>query len=231
MDRFLFLLVLVLFPFSADARSGDVSGTDAELFDSCWFVESEAEDYVVCFCGDTVDVVAPAGLTLWRRECIFGDVTIEYDASVVVEGVGDRLSDLNCFWMASDPVCSSVFDRADWRRGIFARCYSLRLYYVGFGGNYNTTTRFRRYNGDEEGVNDVSKRPAILREYTDGGHLLEANRWYHIKIVCRGGRVCFSVDGVVFVDFVDGEPLKEGWFGFRTTLSHVRLTNFSYFYH
>jgi hypothetical protein len=32
------------------------------------------------------------------------------------------------------------------------------------------------------------------------------------------------------VDFRDTEPLTEGWFGFRTTLSRTRITNFHYEY-
>lgn len=55
------------------------------------------------FQGDTAEIVSPKGLTLWRKEKMSGKVTIEYDACVVVESDGDRLSDLNCFWMASDP--------------------------------------------------------------------------------------------------------------------------------
>ena len=68
-----------------------------------WKVESESPDYKVTFQGDTAEILSPKGLTLWRKEKMSGRVTIEYDACVVVEKEGDRLSDLNCFWMASDP--------------------------------------------------------------------------------------------------------------------------------
>ena len=48
-----------------------------------------------------------------------GNVTIEYDACVAVEGKpGDRLSDLNCFWMASDPKASDIWKRMNWRNGV-----------------------------------------------------------------------------------------------------------------
>ena len=56
-----------------------------------------------------------------------GNVTIEYDACVAVEGKpGDRLSDLNCFWMASDPKASDIWKRMNWRNGVFVNCYSLQ---------------------------------------------------------------------------------------------------------
>ncbi len=103
-----------------------------------------------------------------------GRVTIEYDACVVVEKEGDRLSDLNCFWMASDPKHpDNIWKREKWRSGIFLNCYSLQLYYMGYGGNYNSTTRFRRYDGNEAGITDPKVRPAILKEYTDTEHLLK----------------------------------------------------------
>ena len=55
-------------------------------------------------------------------------------------------------------------------------------YYLGYGGNHNSTTRFRRYDGDESGITNPKARPAILKEYTDAGHLRKPNHWYHIKI-------------------------------------------------
>ncbi len=210
--------------------STQVSGLDRESFGKYWQVESESPDYKVSFSGDTCEIVAPKGLTLWRKEKMKGDVTIEYDACVVDEGKkDDRLSDLNCFWMASDPRHpDDIFARAEWRNGVFLRCYSLRLYYLGYGGNYNKTTRFRRYDGDERGITDASRRPSILKEYTDDEHLLKPNHWYHIRITGRGNRVQYYIDGKLLVDYQDQQPFKEGWFGFRTTLSRTRITNFRF---
>ena len=75
------------------------------------------------FQGDTAEILSPKGLTLWRKEKMSGRVTIEYDACVVVEKEGDRLSDLNCFWMASDPKHpDNIWKREKWRSGIFLNC-------------------------------------------------------------------------------------------------------------
>lgn len=206
-----------------------LSGLNAKQFNKYWRVESESPDYRVTFRGDTAEILSPKGLTLWRKEKMSGKVTIEYDACVVVEKEGDRLSDLNCFWMASDPQSpDNLWKRADWRSGIFLNCYTLQLYYLGYGGNHNSTTRFRRYDGDEAGVTNKDKRPAILTEYTDKENLLKPNHWYHIKITNENNRVCYYIDGKRLVDFRDPNPLTEGWFGFRTTLSRTRITNFRY---
>lgn len=221
---FFFLSLLPL-----KAQDNQVSGLNARQFHKYWKVESESPDYKVTFRGDTAEIVSPKGLTLWRKEKMSGKVTIEYDACVVSETEKDRLSDLNCFWMVSDPKHpDNLWKREKWRNGIFLNCYSLQLYYMGYGGNHNSTTRFRRYDGNEAGITDPQARPAVLKEYTDAEHLLKANHWYHIKITNENNRVSYYIDGKRLVDFRDAKPLTEGWFGFRTTLSRTRITNFRY---
>ena len=221
------ILLLLLFVNCSIIASFGQSGLNSRAFKKYWQVESESPDYRVTFSGDTCEILSPKGLTLWRKEKMKAGMTVEYDACVVDEGrEGDRLSDLNCFWLASDPNAKDLWARAARRSGIFVRCYTLQMYYLGYGGNYNTTTRFRRYDGDEAGVEDAARRPAILKEYTDKDHLLEANHWYHVKIESKLGHTRFLIDGECIVDYLDPQPLEEGWFGFRTTLSRTRLTNF-----
>lgn len=193
---------------------------EAMQWQKSWTVESESADYsVTTLGGDTLDIRAPKGFTLWYNSKLKGDVTVEYDAEVVVADKSDRLSDMNSFFMASDPKAKSVFVNLQKRGGVFANQNSLQMYYLGYGGNYNSTTRFRRYTGGE--------RPPVITEYTDSDHLLKANHWYHIRIVKRGGLIRYYVDGECIVDYNDSRPLNEGWFGFRTTLSHTRIANFT----
>lgn len=189
-------------------------------FNRYWTVESEAADYKISFIQGACEIVAPKGLTLWYNEKMSGNVVIEYDAIVYDEKEGDRLSDLNCFWMANDPQTGSIFERMDLRNGVFANCSQMSLYYVGYGGNYNSTTRFRRYNGEPN--------PAIIQEYSDPDHLLKPNHWYHIKLVCQDGKVEYWIDGEKIFDYTDENPYTEGWFGFRTTLSRTGIKNFKY---
>ena len=232
MTRRFFILPLIWLAivFAAEAQVRLPSNLNQREFGKHWQVESESPGYRLRFQGDTLEVIAPKGLTIWRKERMNGTVDIEYDAMVVVTDSTDRLSDLNCFWMATDPLYpNDIMRRAKERRGVFKNCYSLRQYYLGYGGNYNSTTRFRRYRGDEVRDGKVVSQdlaPAILREYTDEDHLLRPNHWYHIRIHNQGNKVQYEIDGKRIVDFRDPEPLTEGWFGFRTTLSHVKLTNF-----
>lgn len=221
---FLALITVCTIAFAANPAT---SGLNAKEFKKYWVVESEGP-YNVTFRGDTAEFTAPKGLSVWRKEKMSGRTVIEYDAQVVTEGPDDRLSDLNCFWMASDPNAPDPWKNLSKRGGKFLNSYTLQLYYLGYGGNHNSTTRFRRYNGDERGVDDPAYRPAIIKEYTDADHLLKEGKWYHIKITHDGLRTQYFIDGERIVDFRDPAPLTEGWFAFRTTLSRTRLTNFSY---
>jgi len=162
------------------------------------------------------------GATVWFKNMITSPVLIEYDVQVIDQGGEfDRLSDLNCFWMATDP-CNpdDIFANSSKRDGSFKNYHGMRLYYVGLGGNDNTSTRFRRYPGD-------GTRP-LLKEHDlkQKKFLLEANKIYHIELVANENTIQYIRDGEVIFDFYDPAPYKKGWFGFRTVKSHLKIDNF-----
>jgi hypothetical protein len=167
----------------------------------------------------TIDV--PAGCTLWFRPELRGAVVIRYEARMVqAGGPNDRVSDLNAFWMATDARSpKDLF--ATRRSGKFSDYNQLRAYYVGQGGNSNTTTRFRRYIGD------AVERP-LLPEHDLGNAdvLLQPNVWQAVQLVALGKRIQYYRDGRLIFDFRDDAPYTHGRFGFRTTASHVEIRNF-----
>ena len=188
-----------------------------------WLIEAESAQTRIVLRDDTLDITSPQGLSLWWDQPLKAPCTVEYRACVVMEGGScDRLSDLNCFWMASEP-----FTGMTKRGGRFAESYRLQCYYLGYGGNHNTTTRFRRYDGDTLAVADATRRPPILKEYTDATHQLKPNHWYAVRIEMQAdGRTRYFIDNELLVDYLDPTPLLHGWFAFRTTWSHTRLTAF-----
>lgn len=200
---------------------------------AAWRIEAESGAARVLLRGDTLDITTPRGLSLWWEEPLTAPCTIEYRACVVVEGGPcDRLSDLNCFWMATVPVthgeASSPLRTIGQRSGRFVESYRLQCYYLGFGGNSNTTTRFRRYDGDTLAVTVADRRPPVLVEYTDSAHLLRPNHWYDVRIeMTADGRTRYYIDDELLVDYIDPTPLLHGWFAIRTTWSHTRLTAFT----
>lgn len=152
------------------------------------------------------------GATIWLNKKLSGNLLIEYKRRVVMEdGVNDRLSDLNQFWMANDPKNSNLFTR----NGTFAQYHALKLYYFGIGGNTNTTTRFRKYLGDGERY--------LIKDLREKQYLLKPNKTYAIKTIIYNGITKVFVDNKEYFSFLDKEPLKMGYFGFRTTESRQEI--------
>jgi hypothetical protein len=170
-----------------------------------------------------LDIQDAGGSTIWYREKITAPVEITYEATVVMAGgAHDRLSDLNCFWMAHDPRARDLapFAPAHARSGKFPDYDSLLTYYVGYGGNKNTTTRFRRYDGTVERPllpeHDLSAKPFLLK----------ANHPYRIRLIARDGLAEYWRDGEKIFTFRDPAPLTGGWFAIRTVRSHLVIRDF-----
>ncbi len=172
---------------------------------------------------NTIEIADAGGCTVWYREKLTTPVVISYEITVIsAGGPHDRVSDLNCFWMATDPKVPEgcPFASGHGRSGRFEDYDSLRTYYVGLGGNENTTTRFRRYAGG-------GTKP-LLPEHNlrDKKFLLQPNRPYRIEISVHDGTVEYRRDGEVLFSWRDPAPLTEGWFGFRTVHGHQLIRNF-----
>ena len=197
--------------------TGSTTVEPLPLTQTHWRIEAE-DTAQVTFSADGIDAVAPGGLTIWFREPLSGRVAIAFEAMAVDEGGAmDRVSDLNAFWMAREP---QVPLRLDPRRGAFADYDSLDLYYVGIGGNRNTTTRLRRYNG-------TTGDRVILPENDQAGAamLLKANQWIRVRLIADGNDIAVERDGVRILSLTDPQPYREGWLGLRTTQSHLRYRN------
>jgi len=195
-----------------------------------WEEESEVPSQIRYVAQDScLDIVAPKGLTLWYKTPFKGNLTIRYQIRAVSgPEPTDRCSDLNCFWMASDPLHpDSIFVGKAFRSGLFSKYYSLSLYYVGYGGNDNTTTRFRRYDGNYDAFLNAKERPIIQKEYTDSAHLIKPNHWYSVRISVKDGVVQYWSDKELLSNFKDATPLTKGWFGFRTTQNHLQVRSFT----
>lgn len=172
-----------------------------------------------------LDIEDVGGCTVWFKEKLSGPVMIEFEATMIeAGGPHDRVSDLNCFWMATDPKHpENLFADSASRAGFFKKYDPLRLYYVGYGANENKTTRFRRYPGD-------GSRPMLAQnDLSDAKFLNVPNRTRKICLIADGEKIQYLVDGELIFDFADKEPFREGWFAFRTVRSHMQLDNFRVF--
>jgi lysophospholipase L1-like esterase len=162
------------------------------------------------------------GCTVWFKKKLEGPVMIEYDAFIIKEGgPHDRGSDLNCFWMAQDMQnYDNLFAGSEERGGKFTNYDPLRLYYVGYGANHNSTTRFRRYVG-------TGQRPVLPEhDLSDEQYMLKYNVPIKIQLIADGERIAYLRDGEVIYDIHDPKPYTDGWFGFRTVDNHLTFDNF-----
>jgi hypothetical protein len=187
-----------------------------------WLVEQRPGGLVTVGYGVLV-IDDAGGCTVWFRPELTAPVIITYEATVLNRGgPHDRVSDLNCFWMATDPATpdGSMLATPEKRTGALAEYDRFRLYYAGCGGNSNTTTRFRRYTGTGE-------RPLLPgHDLHAARFLLRGNQSYRIALVAAGGRAQYLRDGEVLFDYADPQPLTRGWFGFRTVHSRVEIRHF-----
>jgi hypothetical protein len=210
-DRALVLTVILL---------GLAAGGNAAESKPEWKIEQVAPGTATQRDGVLV-IQDTGGCTAWWSERLVAPVEISYDVTVVMAGgKTDRVSDLNCFWMAQDPRSTAApFAPGQARTGKFSDYDSLLTYYVGYGGNNNTTTRFRRYDG-------TAARP-LLPEHdrSEKQFLLEGNRTYRIRLVAKDGVAEYYRDGEKIFSFTDPSPLTAGWFAIRTVRSHLIVKN------
>ena len=186
---------------------------------AAWVVEQQPGGTVEATDG-ALTITDRGGCTVWWRERLQAPLVIRYTATMKGDA---RVSDLNCFWMAVDPQRpDDLFAPGHGRDGRFGTYDSLATYYVGCGGNGNTTTRFRRYDGH-------GARPLLPQhDLKEPAALLEAERTYRVEItVDADGRTTWARDGVVWFTYVDPEPLRSGWFGFRTVDSRIEIRDFA----
>jgi uncharacterized protein DUF6250 len=100
----------------------------------------------------------------------------------------------------------------------------LPAYYVGLGGNGNSTTRFRRYIGDPV------LRPLLPQYDLRGGeNMITPNVSQLVQLVACDQTIRYYRDGRRIFDFHDDRPYTSGWFAFRTTKNHMEVRHFRVF--
>jgi Domain of unknown function (DUF6250) len=181
-----------------------------------WFGEVRTnQNNSVSVHNGAMEIDVDYGATVWFKTELKNAWLIEFDRTVPMKnGKNDRLSDFNVFWQATDPHTGKLMGRDP----AFKNYDTLSLYYVGMGGNRNTTTRFRKYKG--------TSNKDIIQEYTDAAHLLEADKTYHCKIVFKHDTMFYYINDVLFFTYKDVQPLSHGYFGFRTVESRHVIDNF-----
>lgn len=202
------------------ARGELLASDDFDRGLDAWSCELEKGGAVRAHDG-AMEIDVPGGCTVWWKQRLDGPLLIEYQATVVkAGGPNDRVSDLNCFWMARDSRSpDDLF--ATHRTGKFSDYNPLKCYYVGLGGNTNTTTRFRRYVGGSK------QRPLLPQNDLRGeADMIVANATQTVRLVAAGSLIQYYRDGRKLFEMNDPEPYTSGWFGIRTTQNHMLVRHF-----
>ncbi len=228
MKRIILLLTLVLSCIKGSIGQNIICSDNFANGISNWTLESESDSTILKAENQILEIIAPKGLTLWYNHPLEANLKITFEAIVIKDnGKYDRVSDLNCFWMANDPENpDNFFARAKWRQGTFGKYYSLSMYYVGYGGNSNSTTRFRKYDGDYQSFKNKTMRPDIIKEYTDSAHLIVPNQWNTIEIIVNKNNIKYLFNQEPLFDYNDLSPYRKGYFGIRTVTNHLKIRNF-----
>lgn len=202
-----------------DGASATVYKDDFARFDpQAWAVESEAGDGADAARAVSRALVLDArrGLTVWLRRQLVGHYEISFTRTVLAEGKPhERLSDLNFFWEAQ--LAGGQAPKPFRRSGKLEEYDTVPMFYAGIGGNTNTTTRFRYYDGSGD--------RKLLREYLTPEYLLKANHPYRIRIVVDAKGTRLYVDERELFS-APGPLAGGGYFGFRTTESRQKVENF-----
>lgn len=169
-----------------------------------------------------LEIIDNEGCTIWFIPELKGPLIITYDAIVIDKGgPRDRVSDLNCFWMASySDETRTFFSESNPRSGKFVDYNDLQLYYVGLGGHNNTKTRFRRYTGD-------GNKPLLPEhDLSDPELLISPNVKNNVRIVAMENAIQYYRNDRLIYNFYDKQPYTKGRFGFRTVNNHMTIDNF-----
>lgn len=215
-----FLFFIALLAISCNGQKNIMYNNQIDNEPS-WIVEQQPGGKVL-FGNKSMEIIDAKGCTVWFKNKLKGHIKIEYDITVIDEnGPYDRVSDMNCFWMANDPNNpNDFFKESKNRAGHFPNYHHLKLYYVGYGGHNNTKTRFRRYNGNID-------RPLLPEhDLSDKKFMITANKKKHIEIEVKENYTSYSRDGDIIFEVNDREPYTSGYFGFRTVNNHLLIENF-----
>ena len=186
-----------------------------------WKIEQQ-EGGSVAIENGKMEIIDVAGSTIWFHKKMTAPILITYDAIVIDKGgPQDRTSDLNCFWMATDPKKpDNFFAQTNERNGKFGTYDDLKLYYVGLGGHNNTKTRFRKYEGN--GVKPLlPEHDLVSKEY-----LIESNKLNKIKIIVYNGIVQYYRNNQLIYNIFDENHYTGGYFAIRTVNNHMTIDNF-----
>ncbi|MFV0623461.1 DUF6250 domain-containing protein [Sphingomonas sp. ac-8] len=208
-DSFLIASMVLTLPESGYAAPSDTVAFAGHK----WRVEAEpsSPETIVTVNDGAMSVSAARGVTVLLLKKLRGTYCIRYTREVLPsQGTIFRVSDLNQFWLIDPrPLQAPAV-----RDGRFKSYTPDSLFYVGIGGNNNTTSRFRHYDGS-------AARPLLA----ESDMRLEPGRRYDLRTCVLPDRTEFYIDGKRLFSAAQTPP-PFSYFALRSTGSKQVVTNF-----
>lgn len=262
-----FVFWFVLSPLASAEESPQVLGKGKGLFQigeqlaqddfknlEGWVVqleEREGEAWVKAQDGKLDCFVPDRGCTVWFKKKLKTRVTITYDVLCPTskeDRKGLQPSDLNNFWMASDPA-SKLFDSSRFS-GKFGDYDVMHGYYASSGGGRNTTTRMRRYPRAVGG--EPAEHLALTARDGQADFLITPGKLMKVQLAAYDDVMQYIVNGRLVYEVSAGDETQverrdeqgkkvlkgsvydlkrfpvydEGYFGFRMVSTHHIYSNF-----
>jgi len=143
------IVMIVISILSGSAQIADKRLLFSDTFEhdlSNWTIEQALEGTAEAKNGK-LEINDRKGCTVWFNHKLSDDVKIVFDIVMIDSGgIYDHVRDMNFFFKGVDPENpEDIFIHSQKRSGKLTNYHGLKTYYIGYGGNHNTTTRFRKY--------------------------------------------------------------------------------------
>ena len=161
--------------------------------------------------------------TVWYDREFGGDLRVEFDAHVVASE--REVNNINFFFLYSDPTGEPLHASRE------TRASADYGYYHGLDGYI--VTFLQDVSNVEQRWPDGTPRARLRLRRCPGFRLIDETFDYHcrsgvtyrVAMTRRGTRLSYAVDGVVYAEAEDPEPLERGLIGLRTFYTELWWDN------
>lgn len=162
--------------------------------------------------------------TVWYKKPFESDnLIIEFDAHVIESKL--KCNNINFFLFYTHPGEKTMYETRHTRSGGEYKLYhNLNGYIFTYLRDWHKKAEIHP-DGSAKARFRIRRCPGFELSAENFAYHNEAGQTYHIVIVKKGNKLTYSVDGKVFNEWYDPEPLKFGYFGLRTFMTYLWLDN------
>jgi uncharacterized protein DUF6250 len=161
--------------------------------------------------------------TVWCKRKISGNIQIDFDVCVIDSEI--KANNINIFMFYSDPTGESLEKSAHTRKlADYPLYHQLNGYIFTYLNDFKHESRLNT-DGSSKARFRIRRCPGfkLINETFD--YHAKKNRVYHVTISRKGKILTIAVDGKVRLAAKDDNPLKAGYWGFRTFRTDLWFAN------